>query len=181
MTTLAPILTSDIPSILANSKLDMEPITIAAVFNPDGPIIVDDDAIIEFDAPISESLPLLQPHRQVERDTKAIANTRVDWRETPTTHIFQVDLPGVKKEDIKLQIIEGTTLEICGNRGKEEVRNIDKWHIVERTFGNFLRRFRLPQNANSEEIKASVENGVLTITISKHKKPEPNIQRINIS
>ena len=90
-------------------------------------------------------------------------------------------LLGVKKEHIKLQIIGATMLEICGSREKEEVHITDKWHMVERASGNFLRRFRLPQNANINEIKAFVEHGILTITIMKHKKPEPHIQRIEIS
>ena len=95
MTTLAPILTNDIPTILANPKLDMDPITIATVLNPNYPIILDDGDVIEINAPSLESPPLLQPRCQIERDAKAIANTQVDWRETPTAHIFQVDLPGI--------------------------------------------------------------------------------------
>lgn len=95
MATLAPIFTSDIPTILSNSKPHIDPITIAAVLNPNCPIISDDGTIIESDSPTLESPSLLQPHHQVERDAKAISNTQVDWRETPTSHIFQVDLPGL--------------------------------------------------------------------------------------
>jgi hypothetical protein len=66
----------------------MVPITIAIVFNPACPIILDDDSIIEFHTPRPETLLLLQSHQQVECDTKAIANTWVDWQETPLSHIF---------------------------------------------------------------------------------------------
>ena len=89
---------------------------------------------------------------------------------------------GVKKEQIKVQIVEASVLEICGERKKEEVQQTDKWHLVERACGGFfLRRFCLPKNANADAVKAHVEDGVLTITISKHVKPEPQVHRIAVT
>lgn len=96
MTTFAPILANDISTILVEPTT-MDPIAIATILDSDMPIITDDgrDVIIKFNAPSPKSPPILQPHHQVEHDTKAIARTQVDWRETPTNHIFQVDLPGI--------------------------------------------------------------------------------------
>lgn len=66
----------------------MDPITIAIVFNPTCPIILNNDSIIEFHTPRLKTLLLLQPHQQVECDANAIANTWVDWQETPLSHTF---------------------------------------------------------------------------------------------
>ena len=100
MATFAPILANDISTILAKPTID--PIAIAAVLDPNCPIITDDghDVIIKFNAPTPKPPPILQPHHQVECDAKAIASTQVDWRETPTKHVFQVDLPGINRSKI---------------------------------------------------------------------------------
>lgn len=112
------------------------------------------------------------------RDAQAVASTNVDWKETATQHVFKVDLPGLKKEEIQLQIEDGRTLCISGERSKEEVQKTDTWHRVERSRGAFMRKFRLPQNANPDQITAKVENGVLTINVPKS---EPKVQSRNIA
>ncbi|KAJ7542223.1 hypothetical protein O6H91_10G098600 [Diphasiastrum complanatum] len=130
-----------------------------------------------------DRFPLLDnaPSRQFAQDVSAIACTRVDWLETPEAHIFKADLPGLKKEDVKVQVEDGRTLQISGERKKEEVEKTDKWHRVERTQGSFLRRFRLPENAKVEEVKAKVEDGVLTVTVPKIEKPKHEVKPIEIS
>ncbi|CAL9777634.1 unnamed protein product [Musa acuminata subsp. burmannicoides] len=112
-------------------------------------------------------------------ETSAFANTRIDWNETPEAHVFKADLPGVKKEEVKVEVEEGRVLQISGERSKEEEEKSDKWHRVERSSGKFLRRFRLPENAKVDQVKASMENGVLTVTVPKEeaKKPEMNQRR----
>ncbi|CAL9084916.1 unnamed protein product [Musa acuminata var. zebrina] len=80
-------------------------------------------------------------------ETSSFANTRIDWKETPEAHVFKADLPGVKKEEVKVEVEEGRVLQISGERSKEEEEKSDKWHRVERSSGKFLRRFRLPENA----------------------------------
>ncbi|KAI5067079.1 hypothetical protein GOP47_0017607 [Adiantum capillus-veneris] len=114
--------------------------------------------------------------RLYAHDVAAEANTQVDsWKETPEAHIFKVDLPGLAKEDVKVQVEGGArVLQISGERKKQqETRPVDKWHLEERVQGSFLRRIRLPENANLKEGKASMENGVLTIVVPKMPKPAP--------
>lgn len=65
------------------------------------------------------------------------------------------------------------------HRVEKEDKN-DKWHRVERGRGKFLRRFRLPENAKVEEVKASMENGVLTVMVPKTKEKKPEIKSIEI-
>ncbi|XP_074579743.1 18.1 kDa class I heat shock protein-like [Curcuma longa] len=115
-------------------------------------------------------------------ETSAFANTRIDWKETPEAHVFQADLPGLKKEEVKVEVEEGRVLQISGERTKEQEEKNDKWHRVERSSGKFLRRFRLPENAKVDQVKASMENGVLTVTIPKEEvKKAPEVKSIEIS
>ncbi|KAF5178922.1 17.6 kDa class I heat shock protein [Thalictrum thalictroides] len=58
---------------------------------------------------------------------------------------------------------EGRVLQLSGERNKELKENNDKWHHLERSSGKFFRRFRLPENAKVDEVKAAMENGVLTV------------------
>lgn len=114
-------------------------------------------------------------------ETAAIANTRIDWRETPEAHILKADLPGVKKEEIKVEVEEGRVVQISGERSKEEEERNEKWHRVERSVGKFMRRFRLPENAKMEEIKANMENGVLTVMVPKQEEKKPQVKAIDIA
>ncbi|CAK9135704.1 unnamed protein product [Ilex paraguariensis] len=114
-------------------------------------------------------------------ETSAFANTRIDWKETPEAHIFNADLPGLKKEEVKVEVEEGRVLQISGERNKEQEEKNDKWHRVERSSGKFLRRFRLPESAKVDQIKASMENGVLTVTVPKEPEKKPDVKAIDIS
>ncbi|KAL7257613.1 hypothetical protein ACSBR1_003844 [Camellia fascicularis] len=80
--------------------------------------------------------------------------------------MFKADLPGLK-EEVTVEIEEDDRVsQISGERNFEEEKN-DTWHRVERSSGRFTRRFRLPENAKMDEVMASMENGVLTVTVSK--------------
>ncbi|RDX95997.1 17.3 kDa class I heat shock protein, partial [Mucuna pruriens] len=110
-----------------------------------------------------------------------LANTRIDWKETAEAHVFKADLPGLKKEEVKVEIQEGTVLQISGQRTKEKKDKNDTWHRVERSTGSFLRRFRLPENARVDEVKAAMENGVLTITVPKKEVKKPYVKPVQIT
>ncbi|KAI5682635.1 hypothetical protein M9H77_03863 [Catharanthus roseus] len=111
----------------------------------------------------------------------AAAAARVDWKETPEAHIFKADLPGVKKEEAKVEVEDGRVLVISGERAAEKEDKNDKWHRVERSRGKFLRKFWLPENAKVDQVKAGMENGVLTVTVPKQEIKKPEIKTIEIS
>ncbi|KAK4492861.1 hypothetical protein RD792_000186 [Penstemon davidsonii] len=115
------------------------------------------------------------------REVSSLAGARIDWKETPEAHVFEADVPGLKKEEVKVEVEEGRVLQISGERNKEQEEKNDKWHRVERSSGKFLRRFRLPENAKLEEIKANMENGVLTVTVPKEEVKKPEVKAIDIS
>ncbi|XP_024973738.1 17.3 kDa class I heat shock protein-like isoform X2 [Cynara cardunculus var. scolymus] len=112
--------------------------------------------------------------------SSAFVNTRVDWKETHEAHVFKADLPGIKKEEVKVEVEDGRVLQISGERNVEKEDKNDRWHRVERSSGKFTRRFRLPENAKMDEVKAAMENGVLTITVPKEEVKKPDVKSIEI-
>ncbi|XAR60610.1 hypothetical protein NMG60_11034055 [Bertholletia excelsa] len=115
------------------------------------------------------------------RETSQFANMRIDWKETPEAHVFKADLPGLKKEEVTVEVEEGRILQISGERSKEQEEKTDTWHRVERSSGKVLRRLRLPENAKMEQVKASMENGVLTVTVPKKEEKRPEVKAIEIA
>ncbi|KZV14950.1 17.4 kDa class I heat shock protein-like [Dorcoceras hygrometricum] len=111
----------------------------------------------------------------------SFAAARIDWKETLEAHVFKADIPGLKKEEVKVEVEEGGVLQIRGAINSEKEENNDKWHHVERSSGKFLRRFRLSENAKLEEIFAAMENGVLTVTVPKEEVKKPEAKAIEIS
>jgi len=117
----------------------------------------------------------------VSHDNSTFVNTRIDWKETPEAHVFKADLPGLRKEEVKVEIEDDRVLQISGERNVEKEDKNDIWHRVERSSGKFLRRFRLPENAKVDQVKASMDNGVLTVTVPKEEVKKPDVKAIEIS
>ncbi|PKA53782.1 18.2 kDa class I heat shock protein [Apostasia shenzhenica] len=129
----------------------------------------------------SNNTVLSFPRSNFAGETSAFANIRIDWKETPEAHVLKADLPWVKKEEVKVEVEEGRVLLISGERSKEQEEKNDRWHRLERSSGKFLRRFRLPENAKVEQVKASMEDGVLTVTVPKEEVKKPEVKSIEIA
>ncbi|CAA3024898.1 kDa class I heat shock -like [Olea europaea subsp. europaea] len=132
------------------------------------------------DWPFSSALST-QIRSDLSNETSQFAATRIDWKETREGHVFRADLPGLKKEEVKVEVEEGNILQISGERSREKEEKNDTWHRMERSSGKFLRRFRLPENAKMDQVKASMENGVLTVTVPKEEVKKPDVKAIEIS
>ncbi|KAL8093549.1 17.6 kDa class I heat shock protein-like [Apium graveolens] len=111
----------------------------------------------------------------------SFANVTIDWKETPEAHVFKADVPGLKKEEVKVEVEDDRVLQIRGERNREQEEKGDTWHRVERSSGKFMRRFRLPENAKVDLVKAAMENGVLTVTVPKEDVKKPDVKSIQIS
>lgn len=130
-------------------------------------------------------------HRQLEQafnNTSATAEAasapsvswtpRVDVHEEAERFVVFADVPGVEAKDIDITAEKGV-LTIRGER-RSENKATDKsgYERIERTTGSFLRRFTLPETANTESITAKQTNGVLEISIPKHPQVQP--RRISV-
>jgi HSP20 family protein len=78
--------------------------------------------------------------------------------------VVRVDLPGLAKEDVKVEVVEGV-LTIAGERKHETKAERPGWYSSERTYGKFYRAIPLPEGVNAAEITGAFTNGVLEVTI----------------
>jgi HSP20 family protein len=106
-----------------------------------------------------------KPVQKVESFTPAV-NERVDEK----GYYLEIDLPGVKKEDIDISVNDGV-LVVSGERKLEKKEEKPNYTRIESFFGRFERAFKLPSDADLDNIEAKYEDGVLKIFIPKKQKP----------
>ncbi len=92
-----------------------------------------------------------------------------DMFETAEYIAVYIELAGVRKEDINIEI-GGGTLEIRGVKRRSGTDEECNFQRMERSFGLFRRKFNLPASVNNEEVKASFDEGLLEIVIPKKKR-----------
>lgn len=95
----------------------------------------------------------------------------VNTREGKYAYHIEVDLPGVNKEEIKVDI-GNDQITISGEKKLKEEMKEEHYYKVESYYGSFKRSFALPENIDTENIHAESENGVLEVVIPKMEKPE---------
>ena len=106
----------------------------------------------------------------------------VEAREDDKGLTIEVDLPGVDPEDVSVELSEGVLTikaERKMNKEADEEKNGVKYHIAERAYGTFLRRFTLPWEADEDNIEASFDKGVLKVFIPR-KVEEKKAKKITI-
>ncbi len=95
-----------------------------------------------------------------------------DIKETAKGYVFIADLPGVKQEDLDINLT-GNRLTITGRRESEERKEGENFFATERSFGNFRRTFSLPEGVDGNNVVADLKNGVLTLTVPKVPEIQP--------
>ncbi|GJE87938.1 Hsp20/alpha crystallin family protein [Phanerochaete sordida] len=127
-----------------------------------------------------------QGNGQVQRRAGAADGSRVlrprmdvheDAQNNTVTATFE--LPGLTKENVNIDVHQNT-LTVSGESKVEETKDEHGWAVRERRFGKFSRSIPLPQGIKPEEIKAAMENGVLTVTFPRNA-PEQAPKKITIS
>jgi len=89
-----------------------------------------------------------------------------DAFETDQSYIIQLELPGLEREQIRLEI-KNKELRVYGERRMVKDVSGSSYQIMERSFGPFARRFMLPGQVDPDTVQASLHNGLLTVTIPK--------------
>ena len=101
----------------------------------------------------------------------------VDIEEDDREYVLKAELPGMKKEDVKLKV-EGGTLSISGERKQEKDKKHDR---VERSYGAFVRSFTLPEAVLTEKVSAEFKDGILMVHVPKDEKAKPKAIEVKVS
>jgi len=96
----------------------------------------------------------------------------VDIRETEDALNMHVELPGIDKKDITIEVKDGV-LNISGERRYEKDVKEENAHRIERAYGRFTRSFSLPRNVNADAVEASMQDGVLHVRLPKLESAKP--------
>lgn len=96
----------------------------------------------------------------------------VDLREEESGFVIQMDLPGVKKEDIEIHL-ENNVLTLKGERRFERETEKHNYHRVERVYGKFSRSFSLPSLLQGNAISATFRDGILEVRVPKAEESKP--------
>jgi HSP20 family protein len=95
----------------------------------------------------------------------------IDISETKENVVVKAELPGLEAKDLSVSIW-GDVLTIKGEKKKEEKEEDEHCYYCERYCGSFYRSFRLPVSVRSDEVKETLKNGVLKVTLSKAAEPK---------
>jgi HSP20 family protein len=104
----------------------------------------------------------------------------VDIAEDDKEYLIKVELPEVRKDDVKVTVESGT-LTISGERKAEKEEKGRRFHRVERYFGRFERSFTIPDNTEADHVKAEFKDGVLRVHLAKSEKARPKQIEVNVS
>ena len=121
--------------------------------------------------------------KEWEDESPAVSS---NWR--PSVDIFEdddklvlsVEVPGIDKKDIKINV-ENNVLSISGERKFEQEEKKDNFRRIERRYGSFYRSFTLPRAVDTEKIEATTKNGVLEITLPKREEAKPRQIEVSVN
>lgn len=103
----------------------------------------------------------------------------IDVFERDNRLVTKIDLPGLKKEDIKVEVTDGH-LAISGERKREEEEKGEEFYRCEREYGTFYRAVPLPEGVKLEDVKATFTDGVLEVSVPLPAKPEATVRKVAI-
>ncbi|TIB69031.1 HSP20-like chaperone [Wallemia mellicola] len=124
-----------------------------------------------------------RPHSNKEggnvlRGQSSLFRPSLDVQEVDNGYLAQLNLPGLKKEDVDISLDRGL-LNVKASQKQETVQDDRNWHIRERHFGELSRSWAVPPELTHEDIKASLNDGVLTLNYPK--KDAEGAKKITIS
>ena len=106
------------------------------------------------------------------RMSDTVWNPSVDLSENEDGYEVKAEIPGMKKEDIRVSYRDNV-LTLTGEKKQEDEKKKENYHRIERTYGRFERSFWLPEEVKADAIKAKYQNGVLSVRIPKAEEVKP--------
>ncbi|WP_029077296.1 Hsp20/alpha crystallin family protein [Kaistia adipata] len=111
------------------------------------------------------------PATGAEGQEGAVLMPQINVSETDKEIRITAELPGVAEKDVEVTL-DDDVLTIRGEKRMEQKEDRENYHFVERSFGRFMRSLRLPQSVLRDQVRANVENGVLTVVLPKNAAQE---------
>ncbi len=104
-------------------------------------------------------------------------NPASDIHDNGKSYVVEMEMPGVKKEDVKIEV-RNNVLSIEGTSNNEKKVDRKDYYLSERSYGTFRRSFNLSDAVNAESINAELKDGVLTLELPKREEAKP--KQINV-
>ena len=118
--------------------------------------------------------------RRVEKDDRVLYWTpRVDIEEADDQFVVTAELPGLNKDDVKIEVNDHV-LTFTGEKKTENEKMDRNIHLYERAYGNFCRTFTLPDNVDVDKIEAEFKDGILHIDIPKTEEAKPRQVEVQV-
>ena len=124
--------------------------------------------------------PLRRQNGEQESMTIAEWSPLVDITEDDKEYLIKTELPDVKKDEVKVTVENGV-LTITGERKFEKEEKGRKYHRVERAYGNFVRSFTLPDDADANKVNAEFKDGVLKVHVAKSEAAKPKHIEVKVN
>ena len=122
------------------------------------------------------------PARRPEADGPYFADWApvVDIQETDKEYLIKAELPDVKREDVKVEVLDGV-LSIQGERTREKEEKGKKFHKIERAYGTFVRQFALPTEVDPANVQADYKDGMLNVHLPKTAAAKPKTVEVKVA
>jgi HSP20 family protein len=104
----------------------------------------------------------------------------VDVQENEKEYLIKAELPEIKKEDVKVQVLDGV-LTIEGERKQEKEEKGKRFHKVERSYGKFVRQFALPTEVDPAKVQAEFKEGMLNVHLPKTEAAKPKSVEVKVA
>jgi HSP20 family protein len=104
---------------------------------------------------------------------------KIDVFERDNRLVTRIDLPGIKKEDVTVEVTDGH-LALSGERKRETEEKKDNIYRTEREYGRFYRLVPLPEGITPEDVKATFADGVLEVSVPLPARPASNVRKVQI-
>jgi len=113
------------------------------------------------------------------RGVEGAWNPEIEVFEKDNRLVTRIDLPGLKKEEVKVEVTDGH-LAISGERKREEEEKKEQFYRCEREYGSFYRAVPLPEGVTLEDVKATFADGVLEVSVPLPAKPDTKVRTVEI-